>query len=499
MKVSFTRSLLRLRLTVFWLLSTLLSGCTSLYFHDAGAAPAPVRYSLKDWPYQEYWTGLVFNGSKIGFAHLTLETGPGSDETTIHSEAALRFRLLGYDKRVNLRTTDRVGSDLRLLSLEYDQQMDASRLRLRGEMRDGRLHLTTESGGQIWQRTLDPEGPLYPVGVVNLYPVLHGLEPGRDYRYLVFDGETRSIAEVEQRVLAYETSELFEGPAYRLETSLHGQKVTTWIDARGLPQFELSLNGVLIAALEPAERARDYLLKAALIKDDTLLHYSRIPVQPPLESARDSRRMKLLLEGIDAQRLGGLDAPGQECRVVEDLDVLCSIRRIGPGSGSAGAAGPEDLASTLAIPSGSTRIRRLAEEITAGAGEPTEAIRRILDWMSDNLEQAAADSFSALDVLDHRKAECQGHSFLYASLARARGIPTRVVNGLVYHPDYQGFLYHTWAESLLQGSWVPVDPTFRQLGADATHVRLLVGEDLADLLPLLDVIGSVKVQVLELE
>jgi transglutaminase-like putative cysteine protease len=333
---------------------------------------------------------------------------------------------------------------------------------------------------------------------VNLYPVLHGLEPGRHYRYRVFDGETRSVAEVEQRVLAYETSELFEGPAYRLETRLHGQKVSTWIDAEGLPQFELSLNGVLISALEPAQRAQDYLLKAALIKDDTLLHFSRVPVQPPLQAPRDSRRMSIRLKGISAQPLA-LDAPGQECQATGDQEILCRTRRLAPGSGPTAEAGAEDLASTLIIPSGNSRIQRLAEQIVAGAGDQTEAVQLIIAWMSHNLEQAAADSFSALDVLDQGKAECQGHSFLYASLARAVGIPTRVVNGLVYHPDYQGFLYHTWAESLLQGTWLPVDPTFGQLGADATHLRLLVGENLADLLPLLDVIGRLQAQVLELE
>ena len=105
----------------------------------------------------------------------------------------------------------------------------------------------------------------------------------------------------------------------------------------------------------------------------------------------------------------------------------------------------------------------------------------------------------ALDVIEKRKAECQGHSYLYAALARAAGVPTRVVNGLIYHPAYDGFLFHTWNESLIEDRWVPVDATFGQLGVDATHVRLLRGEGVDELLPLLDVIGRVKLDVVRVE
>jgi hypothetical protein len=76
-------------------------------------------------------------------------------------------------------------------------------------------------------------------------------------------------------------------------------------------------------------------------------------------------------------------------------------------------------------------------------------------------------------------------------------VPTRVVNGLVYSPDFGGFLYHTWAESLADGAWRAVDPTFGQTQADATHVALVRGETLAELTPLVDWVGNTRVKVLE--
>ena len=106
----------------------------------------------------------------------------------------------------------------------------------------------------------------------------------------------------------------------------------------------------------------------------------------------------------------------------------------------------------------------------------------------------AVDSFSATDVLRERRAECQGHAYLLAALARALGIPARIVNGIVYSEAHGGFLYHTWNELWIDGrGWRPVDATFAQPHADATHLKLIEGESPADLTPLVGLIGTVRV------
>jgi hypothetical protein len=73
------------------------------------------------------------------------------------------------------------------------------------------------------------------------------------------------------------------------------------------------------------------------------------------------------------------------------------------------------------------------------------------------------------------------------------------VNGLVYMVEAHGFLYHNWNESLVNGAWLPVDPTFAQVSADATHVKLVEGKSPAALLSLLDGIGKIRVRVLAYE
>jgi len=74
---------------------------------------------------------------------------------------------------------------------------------------------------------------------------------------------------------------------------------------------------------------------------------------------------------------------------------------------------------------------------------------------------------------------------------------TRVVNGLVYSSEHGGFLYHSWAESFVEGSWRAVDPTFNQAEADATHIALVHGEGLTELVPLVDWVGNTRIKVLD--
>ncbi len=473
-----------------------LNGCASLYFQDAGAPPdPPPRFSLNHLPWQDYWTGIVFNGEKIGFSHTRIAPASQSGEFEIHSEAAFLLRFLGVERKFRMKSIDQIGADLQLVRFDYDYDIDGIRQQVRGEVRDRMLRGEVRTRDNVTAQMLPLSGPLYPAAAMGLFPIRSGLAVGRTYRYLAYSGETQTVAEAEQRILAFERSELFDGAAFRIDTTYQGQTTTTWMDTRGLPVLERSLNGVLISALEDETRAKRYLAAASLNKKDMILDFSRIPLEPPLEKPRDRVALDLEIAGLDARFLLA-PTPQQHC-TYERNQLRCALHRIAPGDPAADRApAPRvaDLGMSVAVPTGHPRIAKLAREIAARASGRTAQATAIVAWLQQNIAQGPNDVFSALDVLDSRKAECQGHSFLYAALARALGIPTRVVNGIVYSDDYAGFYYHTWAESLLDNGWIAVDPTFGQVGADATHVKLIEGETPSDLLPLVDLVGQLRVR-----
>lgn len=90
-----------------------------------------------------------------------------------------------------------------------------------------------------------------------------------------------------------------------------------------------------------------------------------------------------------------------------------------------------------------------------------------------------AGHFSALETLQRRAGDCTEASVLLAALGRAAGIPTRVVNGLVYsRPIYHGvsnvFMPHSWTLAFVDGAWRSFDLALGNF--DATHIALTIGD-----------------------
>jgi hypothetical protein len=472
-----------------------LVGCGGRYFQGAEPPPAPLQHRLADWPFREYWTGVVFNGEKVGYAHVQVDRAPDDPARyEIRSESALRIRFLGFDKRVALRARDRVGEDFALESFEYLYHLDGAELAVAGRWERGGLRIVVTNAGRATEQTLPAPAAPYPASAIAMLPAWRGLRLGAESRYTVFSGETQQLVEVVQRVEAYERSTLFEGEAWRVTTEMLALRTTTWIDARARPVLELGLNGVIVAGLEDEVRAKRYLAEGALNRRDALLELSLIRTSKPIPEPRRTTYVKLAIQGSATSSLPPGNA-AQQCQPIRG-GAECELTTATVPA-AAGHDPRADLAPSTAVPSTDPRIRAVAAAATAGAASPTDQARAILGWLEQNVRREPADSFSALDVLATRRAECQGHAYLYAAMARALGIPTRVVNGLVYSPELEGFAYHTWNESLLAGRWVAVDPTFGQLAADATHLKLAYGENVADLTPLAAWIGTTRIEVLE--
>jgi Transglutaminase-like superfamily len=471
-----------------------LSGCASQYFRDAGALPpqAP-RYSLASLPQPEYWTGIVFNGAKVGFSHTRIAPA-GGDLYELQGEAVLRFRFLGYEKGVQVRSLDTVDENAHLVRFSYHYLLDDTEQEVSGEVRDGRLRYQVSTAGRPSENREELlSGSLYPSGALGLLPVLEGLRVGSEFQWLVFNGETQGIDRADQRILAYERSDLFSGNAFKVQTDMVGLHSTTWIDERGLPVLELGLNGVLVSALEEERTAKSYLTSAALNKDEAILSWSLVKSPLPLADPRRARYLKFALLAPNTTRAPLSDAR-QRCAGTAS-DFVCEID-------SARSAAEDDTSPAALLPSKTVQsrdpmIRKLAQSIAGKRTSAADKVEAVLGWLDRNIAKEAIDTFSALDVLDAKRGECQGHAYLYAALMRALDVPTRVVNGLVYSPEYQGFLYHTWAESLIDSSWRAVDPTFNQNPADATHIALVRGETLNDLTPLVDWVGNTRIRVLE--
>jgi len=332
-----------------------------------------------------------------------------------------------------------------------------------------------------------------------LYPLLKGLKIGSRYRYQVYDGETQCITEVRQEILAYQQSDLFSGRAFKLKTVYQGQEVTAWINEEGLPLLETAMGGTFVSGLEAEREAKRYLVESSLNKNESLLAFSLIRVSRPIPDPPATKYLEVYMDGLP----GDMPVPSGDRQEIEKRGERIFCRVVSEAALKARNL-PEEkalsdryLKPSYTVPGNNAEIRAIAAQAAKGASTPDDRIRALLKWIRENIKQDAVDSFTALDVLSRKKAECQGHAYLYAAFARSLGIPTRVANGIVYTKDFKGFLYHAWAESFVEGGWVAVDPTMSQMPADATHIKLLEGETMQSLLPLVNVMGKLRVEVLE--
>jgi len=172
------------------------------------------------------------------------------------------------------------------------------------------------------------------------------------------------------------------------------------------------------------------------------------------------------------------------------------------------------LRPTAFLESDHPMIRGMASE-AAGDLRDSTALAPILERYvryaihSKTLDMGFA---SALETARTRRGDCSEHAVLVAALARALGMPSRIVVGLVYlnqpmfgvHDPNGLFVFHVWTELMTTpGEWQPVDAALG--GFDATHIALTksaldTAAPLADLcLPVLDIVDKLQVESVHIE
>jgi transglutaminase-like putative cysteine protease len=239
---------------------------------------------------------------------------------------------------------------------------------------------------------------------------------------------------------------------------------------------EIRLGDAIVARPEPEERARR-------LDVVDLFAVARVPLPGPLPREVPKAivyRLSGLPEAFqrnDArQRFARGPAGTTVLTVTARRPAAADPARDTPLARARAGAAPDDLASTPQANADAPQVQRLAREVGGDARGAYEAARRLSDHVFRTLEKAYGASHDrASDVLAAGKGDCTEHAVLLVALCRALGIPARGVHGLVYarYEDGQHALYwHAWAEVRSGGEWIPMDPTFGQPVADATHLAL---------------------------
>jgi transglutaminase-like putative cysteine protease len=144
------------------------------------------------------------------------------------------------------------------------------------------------------------------------------------------------------------------------------------------------------------------------------------------------------------------------------------------------------------------KMRNHAVEIVDGAQSDWERVQRIAQWVTQNVAPLQTLSVpAALEVLENRSGGPNEQAVLFAGLAQAAGIPSRIAVGVVWDDTLERFHYHAWPEVRLD-RWYWIDPHRSQALADATHIKLN-DEGVETWTQTLFTISTIQIEVLEIE
>jgi transglutaminase-like putative cysteine protease len=447
------------------------------------------------------WRGVYYRGEKIGFTVSQVQVTDEGFE--LQEDGRLQFSLLGSTTAAVLKTTARVDKAFGLQSFDFSLDPGTGPMSIKGRLNglDLSLEIGSASGSRTETRRLtEPPALMLSVG---RRLAAEGLTAGTKKGWMVFDPATMRNAPVAIAIGAREVVTVKDRspmPAFKVDMTFSGLTTTSWITDTGEIVREESPMGLITiletqqqaTAMAVSNRMRVDMLEAAAIVPENETRPLRF-----IAEGRDVTRLRVRLEHAD---LSDPELQGAGQRVDGNLIELTDARQL------KAAAQPADLARFLVaepfIESDAPEIRAEAEKMVAGITGTRARAERLTREVNQLLEKKPTVSLpSALEVLRTRVGDCNEHTALFVALARSIGIPARINVGLAYVRG--AFYYHAWPEVYIdegggRGLWLPVDPTFNQFPADATHVRLARGglEKQAAILPL---IGKAQMTITELE
>src|SRR5262245_17807093 len=141
--------------------------------------------------------------------------------------------------------------------------------------------------------------------------------------------------------------------------------------------------------------------------------------------------------------------------------------------------GGESLRPSPRVQSEDRQVLARARELAPDAAAPLDKARAFLDYVEALESEPAFDTLSAVDCLRAQSGDSGGKARLLVALCRSRGIPARLLGGLVLKGERDPSLRY-WAEAWVNGHWLPLDPVYGYFGTrefPSNHLVLHVGDD----------------------
>jgi hypothetical protein len=420
------------------------------------------------------WYGLYALGKKVGYARLTIaRTGEGREP--------------GYETSVDLHVTFRsAGAKVEhhvSETLEFDATPPFALRRGSFSETDAgsarKAELVRAAKGYAATQTVDGATKTKPLESFD-YPLSEDLLPrvwvrrgprvgdrlacqSFEFDKLRLDPETRKVVSVKTGLAAGAAVRFYE---VEMTSPQLGIGAVERYDENGR-LLSGQMGGVMEMRAEPEALAKD------VDKSADLFWLGTVKVDKPLG---DPRRVSGLV--IEVAGEGGAAVKAGPRQRVDRGASGARVCKLGAAYGPPAPASEQEvrdyLAGTDDYPTGDEKVRALAAEAVGDAKTPRQKVDRLVRFVHRYITpDDRVRPHRVPRLLELRKGMCTEYALLFATLARAAGVPAREAFGLMYMGDeLRSFGPHAWNEVVLDGQWVPVDAAWNETALDAAHVRL---------------------------
>ncbi len=468
------------------------------------------------------WYGMFMNGRKIGFLTATQDTvnENGRERKRLTTRSSVTLTMMGTTLTQETDLITVMDASLRPLRQQYTIVSGGSTTRIQATFAPKEVRCVVEAGGSPSTRVI----PIPPGAVIaadtGLPGVSETLRVGTRSTVYSLNPLTVSLDKTTVFVEARVRAELagVQYDAFRVVTTTPLGKATGLQTSDGeLLWATLPLQMAVYRMSEQDAAKTDAPVPAHAEMGETpasgasepdreedFAALTAIVPDKPIPSPRTTRRLVL--------DLGGL--PSDVKPLADARQAVASLGRKQVNGHSLtyrytiSAAKPPTRGVKLPVKSGSlsryvrsgpyldldrVEVRTLARRLRDPGGDTAQTASRIRAWIHGNMtaDYGIGTPRSACDILSRRRGVCRDYATLFTAIARAAGVPTKAVGGIVYADGR--FYYHAWAECWV-GAWIPFDATLPSDFVDATHVKFSEGEP-TDMMQVFRIIGKLTVKV----
>lgn len=416
---------------------------------------------------KDYWLKTVRKGTGFAYEHMTirkLENG----NLEYHIDSLAKTDVAGQNPQDMIQTgTYTVTADLIPVSIDFHIQFEVKKAHITGEYKNGLLHLVIEDEeGKVLKRDIPFEETYFDVVLPDL---ILKRESEKIFSLKIFNPVEINVRETQIEITQADRTGV-GATVTDILTSKY--RIDRQGRIRDIELVEVHMRAYLTDAGDAQNI--DYLNTA----DGYTLTVKSQRAFPNVYNVNQAQ-IQVRWEDIPFEKFNFEDNRQKVAKKTisdNEYEVILEITRPADPSMEIEAPVQDEkfaafLEETDYIKPNDPSIQQHLEVIRMGETNANRIVQSILEWIRANIKgDMIAETLTGPEVLEKKRGKCSEYAILFASFARAAGIPTRIALGEVNQGNQ--WLGHMWNEVWL-GGWIAVDPSAGTFVTGPSHLKFV--------------------------